>query len=517
MRQTLFGYLVYSLLQTVSACLNGFIGRGCEPCPASLYCDGTAHACPGAAEGSRACNYPVPMLQPLNTHRMRARSWSTTAKVRVNPSSSPCGCYVMNSNLWVVLDAGEAVVVGGIASQGRDGAWVSSFLVDTSMDNLTWTPLGGVYAGNSDDVGVVETRAPFVVVARYVRLHVVNFFLWPSFRAALLVADRTSCPDGSLCVNGSVVACPANQRCVNGTALECSSNSLCVNGMARTCPTNYSCKDGSVACHALVGATVRWNGTACESRCRKANKWMTGGCQPVASQAKQQTSQASPVFNWVIRSRVFPAVACTLVDATHLNVPIHVPIHYTAAVQIDGRPWMAWSWGQLEQTIIPLPSPVHISVRLRVYTATRVVEFVGRIRPRAMALSVPAIPIVIRWGIGSGTVGDTEAVCSVSAPPGMALELQSAAFPSYSLARQTLFEWNGMGGGGATRWDLDCTNVSDGVQWLAYNTEVQGMEQSLTGFAHEECSRGASAWLVPQTDRPHVHFVAVKAVASEIL
>ena len=47
----------------------------------------------------------------------------------------------------MVLDAGEAVVVGGIASQGREGAWVSSFLVDTSMDNKTWAPFGGVYVG----------------------------------------------------------------------------------------------------------------------------------------------------------------------------------------------------------------------------------------------------------------------------------------------------------------------------------------------------------------------------------
>ena len=237
-----------------------------------------------------------------------------------------------------------------------------------------------------------------------------------------------------------------------------------------------------------------------------------GGCQPVRYAKLHAVVKLGANFDWVVGNRIYPPVACTLIDATHLDVPVHVSVHYTAAVQIDGRPWMAWSWGQIDG-IIPLPSPVHISVRLRIYAPTlgRIAEFVGRVRPRAMALTVPAIPIVIRWGIGSGTIGDTQAVCSISAPLGMALELQSAAFPSLE------FEWNGKGEGGATRWDLDCSNVSEGVQWLAYNTEVQGMEQSFTGFAHEECSRGASTWLVPQTDRPHVHFVAVKAVAYEII
>jgi hypothetical protein len=191
----------------LASCLNGFIGQACAPCPAALYCDAMgAHPCPGSSEGSRVCNYPVPLLQPLTTRRLAPVAFSTAARVRPNPSANvSCGCYVLKSSgLTVVLDAGAPVAVGGIASQGRDGAWVTSFLVDTSPDNQSWAPLGGVYAGNSDDASVVEVRSPFAVVARFVRLQVVDFFRWPSFRAALLVADTTTCPDGRVCANAQV-------------------------------------------------------------------------------------------------------------------------------------------------------------------------------------------------------------------------------------------------------------------------------------------------------------------------
>ena len=270
--------------------------------------------------------------------------------------------------------------------------------------------------GNSDDTTVVETLAPFVVVARYVKIHAVDFFLWPSFRAALLVADHTTCPDGSMCVNGSVVACPANQRCINGTVLSCPENSFCANGTISGCPSNHTCKDGSVLCRAQVGATVRWNGTGCEYHVRSVNFMVS-----IASSVVHETTSDA---KFVTVNRRYPPISCPVRDSWNMEIPSNIkPLQ--SAIQIDGGPWMAWSWRNNL-----LPSPVKTRVRLRVYYAGRIMEFVGRPSPRMAMLAVPAIPIAIRWGVGRGTIGDTQALCSVTAPHGMTLELQSAAFTS---------------------------------------------------------------------------------------
>ena len=498
--------LILANIQPTQQCRGSFIGLGCEPCPASLYCDSTAHPCPGAVEGSRACNYPVPALKPLTTHRHRAQSSFTPAKVRANPSNRSCGCFTMSSSLWVVLDAGELVVVGGVASQGREGAWVSSFLVDTSLDNRTWAPLGGVYAGNSDDVSVVETRSPFVVLARFVRLQVVNFFLWPSFRAALLVADTTTCPASRVCSNASVLPCPANQVCANGTALACPAGRYCSNGTAYRCPANSSCVDGAITCRAVVGSLVRWNGTACEYRCRPGT--FGDHCQPRPAYTRNFVAGPASLRCSVVNRRR-PPVACRLHNDWGLELPSWNG-STAAAVQTDGSPWMAWNF-KAGSSIMPLPRPVATRVRVRVWWAkSYVMEFVGR--PTAsVALAVAPSPIAIRWGIGNGTVGDSQALCSVTAPHGMALELRTAAFPSYHQA----LGWTGEASDPVSRWDLNCANMSErDIRWLTHNTEIEGMDQSLLDFSRNECRREASTWLMPQTDRVHSQFVAVLAVAS---
>ena len=311
------------------------------------------------------------------------------------------------------------------------------------------------------------------------------------------MADHTTCPDGSMCVNGSVVACPANQRCINGTVLSCPENSFCANGTISGCPSNHTCKDGSVLCRAQVGATVRWNGTGCEYHVRSVNFMVR-----IASSVVHETTSDA---KFVTVNRRYPPISCPVRDSWNMEIPSNIkPLQ--SAIQIDGGPWMAWSWRNNL-----LPSPVKTRVRLRVYYAGRIMEFVGRPSPRMAMLAVPAIPIAIRWGVGRGTIGDTQALCSVTAPHGMTLSLQSAAFPSLNQAMQ----WQGGASGPNARWDLNCKNMSDGVQWLAYNTEVEGMEPSFTGFSQEECRRGTSTWLMPQTDRPHAQFVAVRAVASE--
>jgi len=141
------------------------------------------------------------------------------------------------------------------------------------------------------------------------------------------------------------------------------------------------------------------------------------------------------------------------------------------------------------------------------------VELVGyRQKNMVVSLGVTPSPITIRWGVGSGAIGDTQALCSVTAPRGMALELQSATFASH---RQAV-EWQGGVSSPNTRWDLDCGNMGGGIQWLANNTEIEGMDQSFASFAQDECGRSATAWLMPLTDRPHPQFVAVRAVASEL-
>jgi hypothetical protein len=261
-----------------------------------------------------------------------------------------------------------------------------------------------------------------------------------------------------------------------------------VDGALAACPANHTCRDGAVVCHAQVGATVRWNGTACEARCRPSTFQTPRGCLP-----RPRVSKPEGLLSFAAVSRVRHPVPSLVSPPDLIQLSDFTPSASDfVAVRIDGGAWMAWNPRYVGGALL-LPSPVRVRARVRVCDSRVVREFVGR-PPRAPAtLGVPPSAVAFHWGDGRGGLGDTQALCSVAAPPGMALvALQSNAT--------------------FARWDLDCrAPEAPALLWLAQHTEIQGV--SFQSFLQEECRRGTSAWLMPQTARAGAQAVSVSAVA----
>ena len=193
--------LLLVMLAGANACLQGFAGDPCERCVAEFACDenGT-HACANrthSMNGSRTCDIAEQPLVATSTRRVAVKRW--WAHTLPNPSNASCGCYIMTNDVSVTLDAGGPILLGGVDIKGRDEAWVKSFQCSFSLDNVTWAPLGGVYQGNVENKKVVSVLFPYATRARFVKIHVVEYFKWPSFRAALLEALATTCPVGRVC------------------------------------------------------------------------------------------------------------------------------------------------------------------------------------------------------------------------------------------------------------------------------------------------------------------------------
>ena len=86
---------------------------------------------------------------------------------------------------WLIMDLGDTFTLNSIKTQGGKGkkhsygtqqvdGWVSKYTVSTSTDNVTYTTVG-TYNGNIDAISIVENVLPSDLLARYVKLDIVEY------------------------------------------------------------------------------------------------------------------------------------------------------------------------------------------------------------------------------------------------------------------------------------------------------------------------------------------------------
>jgi hypothetical protein len=376
-------------------------------------------------------------------------------------------------DLAVVLDAGAAnATLGGLALQGRDGAWVTNVMVSHSPDNRTYTPLGGLYAANADATSVVEIPFPYPTDARFVRIHVVTYFLWPSFRASLVRANRTCAP----------------------------------------VPTTTPRPRPHGLCQPAPGRDASFNGTHCVVACRHP------GCRtpprpaapmPHTLAVRRPQSGAPPP---AVRLHRLPAAAWALHISRWQGVHATVAVDNSPFTPIPNTPppsdsdqWIALSQG-----------PVNASVSIRVQwgnqtDTTTVLRFTLRASratdrsPAPVAFTAPPqLQVNLTWGLGDpGDRGDTQALGIVTTrPPAAAL----VAFDPPTLATLAVAH--------------ACANATLGVLWLQDALELHGTApaRTLAAFVEAQCSAPTPplAWLVPQSDsRAARHQLSVNVTCAK--
>eukprot|EP00808_Paulinella_micropora_P003088 g64157.t1 len=74
-------------------------------------------------------------------------------------------------NQFIVLDLGRVFYVSGVVTQGRADLdqWVTQYAVETSLDKVTFTPVG-TFSGNVDRNTQVNRMFPNDVAARYFKV-----------------------------------------------------------------------------------------------------------------------------------------------------------------------------------------------------------------------------------------------------------------------------------------------------------------------------------------------------------
>ncbi|XP_070819516.1 coagulation factor VIII [Chaetodon trifascialis] len=109
-----------------------------------------------------------------------------------------------NKMSWIQVDLQRPTLLHGVQTQGvraklRDN-YIRFFTISYSLDQETWTTYRGnstskakVFYGNMDSSKVKDNRFAPPFVARYVRIHPVDFKLKPALRLELLGCDLNSC------------------------------------------------------------------------------------------------------------------------------------------------------------------------------------------------------------------------------------------------------------------------------------------------------------------------------------
>lgn len=167
------------------ACLPGFYGNECNLCPENHKClNDIKQSCPYhlmAFPGSRSCytfsNFSGSQFKILP---VKGNAGSK------NPSNASCGCFKVNTELSIIFELDELTRIFGIITQGYELTWVKTYFIDASDDNISWTPIGGLFNGNSDDLNVAYTFFPFEIVTKFLKFSVVEYFLWPAVQLSFL-------------------------------------------------------------------------------------------------------------------------------------------------------------------------------------------------------------------------------------------------------------------------------------------------------------------------------------------
>lgn len=107
-----------------------------------------------------------------------------------------------NKMSWIQVDLQTPTLLHGVQTQGvryklRDN-YIAIFRISYSLDQETWTtykgnPQNKAFHGNMDSSKVKDNFFSPPFVARYVRIHPVNFVKTPALRLELLGCDLNSC------------------------------------------------------------------------------------------------------------------------------------------------------------------------------------------------------------------------------------------------------------------------------------------------------------------------------------
>jgi len=176
------------------------------------------------------------------------------------------------------------------------------------------------------------------------------------------------------------------------------------------------------------------------------------------------------------------------------------PLSSELAVQLDLGSWMAWSqrrWTphlntsfgaevSLHTHWLLLPGEVHYALRVRALVRGVLQTYAhGRwVRHGDSSSSSFNGSVEWSWGLGSGILGDSRALCSVKCHGGTLHHVHVANYT------HTIFNTQ-----------RACANVSDGLIWLRNSTELYGVDLLLANYIRSECDRGTEAWVVPQAHR----------------
>jgi hypothetical protein len=458
-------------------CMPGFWGPSCELCPYNFYCDGASkYACPESAlawNGSRNCFKP--RTENLTVRLVRVANFSGDFKS--NPSKNQsCGCYKQVQPLFVVLDLGRKMNVAGIATKrSSEGTWIKTFMIDYSDDQKLWKGLGGLYVGNNETDLIQNNLFPIVVKTRFFKIFVLDYFLWPGFRAAFLEPmNYTEAPLCPVRVNRIVVQ-PSN--------------------------CTYACKNGTY-------------GNNCVSKGRPKNL---------------------PVKNLKKTVSVKPQTLKTQLHKLDNFFFIEFKEEWRGldmALKIDSRSWVAWSKKQINipislqnnffinSSFLLLPYNVSVYAHIKIVWNNRLRDFVftswathGHTYQFKKNNSIGW-----NWGLNNvmtSTLGDSAALLSISCNRTV-VDAKYALYDNYpssqlilskNLLPTTVFD---------VRSSCITQNVSHGIVWLRENTELLGVDSLLGDFVRDECRRGTTAWLLPSGPRKGQKYAVVQATCQLI-
>jgi len=91
----------------------------------------------------------------------------------------------------IMVDLTTSLMVTGVATQGRGDAtqWVTKYSIDTSENGEVWTA-HGIFVGNFDRDTICRSRLKHPMLARFVKLSVVEYLNNPSLRWDVLTYNK---------------------------------------------------------------------------------------------------------------------------------------------------------------------------------------------------------------------------------------------------------------------------------------------------------------------------------------
>jgi len=92
----------------------------------------------------------------------------------------------------IMVDLTTSLIVTGVATQGRGDTstqWVSKYSIDTSENGEVWTT-HGIFVGNFDSDTICRSRLEHPVLARFVKLSVVEYVIHPALRWDVLTYNK---------------------------------------------------------------------------------------------------------------------------------------------------------------------------------------------------------------------------------------------------------------------------------------------------------------------------------------